>query len=329
MEYQNYGIAKGDNFFSTMKPEEEHIRPVPEGVHYEWTETSMFGFNIPEHDIDCIIYFWHHPALKVTTGGLIIWQGKNINQVECEYADYRMAMPMPEDHTNCTYANGVTVKMLKPLEEFEVSFSDKARNTHLRLHLKAIMPPACRHNGGHITQAMKTSGELVLNGKKYTIDGFHSRDRSWNECRSEALMPLPAISWTVGIVDESFAFHYLAFDNPKYHPDWHGKVAELDTTCQWGYVFDNGELLGVTSTDLHTEVDEKLFPLRVTNTLTATNGKQYRLTGTAGATTATMAWHNMAAHFALMKWEVEGKGIAYGDLQRCIWRDAWRAMRGK
>lgn len=330
MKYQNYPDVVDGNFFSQMKAEEEHIRPVPPGVSHEWTETSMFGFNIPEHGIDCILYFWHHPALKITSGGIMIWKGRNINQVECEYSDYRLAMPIPEDHTNCTYANGITVRMVEPLNAFHITFEDKDRNTSLDLHLRAIMPPACRHNGGHITQAMKTNGTLVLNGKRYTIDGFHSRDRSWNEARSEALLKLPPISWAVGVVDENFAFHHLSFENPAYHPEWDGKLESPSPTCQWGYVWENGELHGVVASDQKTEVDPNtLAPLKVTSTLTATNGKTYSINGEADTITQIQCWPNMSGHFALMRWDIDGRAVAWGDLQRCIWRDAWRVMVGK
>jgi len=165
----NYKIRESGKFFSEMRPEQERLQPVPWNVHYEWDETSMFGFNIPEHGIDCIIYYWHHPTMKTVYGGIMIWQGLNENQLSCAYSDYRLAMPMPLDITDCTYANGVRVKMIEPMKEFDISFDDEARNTHLRLKLKAIMPPACRYNNNHITQAMKTSGELVLNGKRFSI----------------------------------------------------------------------------------------------------------------------------------------------------------------
>ena len=330
LKYQNYPDIIDGNFFSAMKPEEEFIQPVPLGASHEWTETSMFGFNIPEHGIDCIFYFWHHPALNITSGGVTIWKGRNINQVECEYSDYRLAMPMPADQTNCTYANGISVRMIKPLEEFEIRFSNPDRNTSVELHLRAIMPPACRHNGGHITQAMKTSGTLVLNGTRYTIDGYHSRDRSWNESRSEASLPLSPISWTVGIVDESFAFHHVSFENPVYHPEWEGRLSTPQPGCQWGYLWEDGQLFGVTATDQKTEIDpQTLAPVRVTSTLAATNGKTYRINGEADSITQMQCWPNMSGHFALMRWDVDGRGVAWGDLQRCMWRDAWRMLRGR
>nr|WP_087572943.1 hypothetical protein [Sphingomonas sp. CDS-1] len=328
--YQNYSAEGRENHFSVMRPEEEWIQPVPEGAHYEWTETSMFGFNIPEHGIDCIIYYWHHPALSVTYGGLIIWRGQNSNQVACDYSDYRSVMPLPDDITNCTYANGVTVKMIKPLEEFHITFDDPVYETSLDLRLKAIMPPACRYNGGHITQAMKTSGELVLSGERFKIDGYHTRDRSWNEARSEVIRKTPPLNWTVGVFDDDFAFHHCSFDNRRYHPEWGDRFPGNgdDNNCLWGYIYENGETHGVAHVDQQTtRGPDGIAPMAVRTVITATNGRDYVITGKAISSTPVMAWPNMAAHFVLFEWECEGrKAKGHGDIQMVIYRDAYRMM---
>ena len=325
----NYKIRESGKFFSEMRPEQERLQPVPWNVHYEWDETSMFGFNIPEHGIDCIIYYWHHPTMKTVYGGIMIWQGLNENQLSCAYSDYRLAMPMPLDITDCTYANGVRVKMIEPMKEFDISFDDEARNTHLRLKLKAIMPPACRYNNNHITQAMKTSGELVLNGKRFSIDGYHSRDRSWNECRNESHLPVPPINWSVGIVDETFAFHHVSYDNRRHRPEWgsmfpaHGD----DNNVLWGYIWEDSTLHGILSVDQNTVYAWDPFRSeRVETVITASNGKHYRINGRRIASTQIQCWPNMTANFSLMEWDCGDKGVAFGDIQMCAWHDAHKLM---
>lgn len=331
VSFGNYRAEGRDRLFSTMAPEEEHLQPVPAGAHYEWTETSMFGFNIPEHGIDCIIYYWHHPALKVTYGGLIIWRGRNPNQVSCDYSDYRSVMPLPDDITNCTYANGVTVKMIEPLKSFEVTFADPEYDVALDLRLDAVMPPACRYNGGHITQAMRTKGTLRLLGEDYVIDGFHSRDRSWSEARSEELRNAPPLNWTVGTFGEDFAIHHCSFDSPRYHPDYarHFPNVTDETNCLWGYVWDRGELLGVSHVDQITFRDGDGFaPTRIVTRLTASNGTVYEITGRALASTPVMAWPNMAAHFVLFEWTCNGR-VGHGDVQMVMHRNAHRYLEGR
>jgi hypothetical protein len=325
----NYKARDSEAFFSEMQPEQERLRPVPWDAHYEWDETSMFGFNIPEHGIDCIIYYWHHPTMKTVYGGIMIWEGLNENQLSCAYSDYRLAMPMPLDITDCTYANGVRIKMIEPMKEFDIAFDDDKRNTHLKLRLRAIMPPACRYNNNHITQAMKTSGELVLNGRSFKIDGYHSRDRSWNECRNESHLPVPPINWSVGIVDETFAFHHVSYDNRRHRPEWGSMFSAHgdDNNVLWGYVWEDFTLHGIISVDQRTTYAWEPFrPERVETVITASNGKRYAINGRQVASTQIQCWPNMSANFSLMEWDCGDKGMAYGDIQMCAWHDAHRLM---
>lgn len=326
---QNYAAEGRDAMFSTMLPEHEKLQPVPGDAHYEWTETSMFGFNIPEHGIDCIIYYWHHPTQRTVFGGITIWRGLNDNQIETAYSDYRLAMPMPDDITDCTYANGVTIRMIRPCEEFAISFDDPAQNTHLRLHLSAIMPAACRYNGGHITQAMRTKGELILRGERFAIDGFHTRDRSWGEARSEAHRDIPPVNWTVGIFGEDLAFHHLSFDNRRHRPEWGERFAAHGDTNNmiWGYVWDGGEIHGVRAVDQKTDYAANPFrPERVQSVISASNGRDYVITGQRIASTQVQCWPNMSGNFALMEWQHEGR-IGHGDIQMCTWAEAYTFYR--
>jgi hypothetical protein len=332
VSFGNYRAEGRDKLFSTMRPEEEGLQPVPVGAHYEWTETSMFGFNIPEHGIDCIIYYWHHPALKVTFGGLTIWRGRNGNQVSADYSDYRSVMPLPEDITDCTYANGVTVRMIEPLKSFQINFADPEYDVVLDLRLDAIMPPACRYNGGHITQAMRTRGTLRLQGNDYAIDGFHTRDRSWNEQRTEKLRSAPPLNWTVGVFDEDFAFHHCSFDSPRYHSGYakHFPDVTNENNALWGYVWDKGDLLGVSHVDqlTHHHGGDGIAPTHIVTKLTASNGRVYEIIGRAVSTTPVQAWPNMAANFVLFEWTCEGR-VGYGDVQQCILRNGYRYLEGR
>jgi hypothetical protein len=113
----NYLNQRPDSFFGTMSDADELIHAIPPDAGFEWTETNMYGFNIPEDNIDCIVYLWHHPVLKVSYGGVTIWQGHKQTHLEAEAHDFRMAMPMPDEPTDATYPTGLTVKMIKPKDE--------------------------------------------------------------------------------------------------------------------------------------------------------------------------------------------------------------------
>jgi hypothetical protein len=328
VEYQAYASATREKFFSVMKPEDEFLHTPPADARCDFTETNMFGFNIPEAGIDCLIYFWHHAVLKTTTGGIMCWQGEKSHHIECECFDYRNYMPLPRDSMDCSYPCGVSVKMLKPLEEFQISYENPELENRLDLHLKSIMPPACRYNGGHLTQAMKTSGELELRGTRYKIDGFHSRDHSWGEHRSERLQNLPALSWLVGIVDSSFAFHSLAFDSRRFHPEWQDLYPGIDdkNNCLWGYVRDGNETIGVIGAEQRTYRGANgVTPVGIDLVLKGNNGKHYELEGRLAAMTPLSPWPNMHAHFVLMRWKLGGR-VGWGDVQEVIYGEAYRKL---
>jgi hypothetical protein len=328
MDYAAYSSAGRGNFFTLMKPEDEYLHVPPADARSDFTETNMFGFNIPEAGIDCLIYFWHHAVLKSTTGGIMCWQGVKTHHIECECFDYQNYMPLPQNPMDCSYPCGVTVKMIKPLEEFHVTYDNPALGNHLDLHLKAVMPPACRYNGGHLTQAMKTSGELVLRGKRYKIDGFHSRDHSWGEHRSEKLQDIPPLAWLVGVIDDSFAFHSLAFDSRRFHPEWQGLYAGLDDSSNslWGYVRDGDKTIGVIGAEQRTYRGENgVVPVGIDLILKGNNGKSYEITGRLAAMTPLAPWPNMNAHFVLMKWQY-GNRIGWGDVQEVIYGEAYRRL---
>src|SRR6185295_467202 len=96
-------------------------RPWPSDAPAELVETSYFGFNIPEENINGEIYHWAHPVYGISSGGLFITQGIKTNQIETAYSNWLNYMPMPADMTDCTYANGIRVKMVDPLNCWQIS----------------------------------------------------------------------------------------------------------------------------------------------------------------------------------------------------------------
>jgi hypothetical protein len=316
-EYGAYKSSNTNDFFATMSDDDEKLHPVPAHAGFEWTETNMFGFNIPEHNIDCLIYLWHRPVLKVTYGGVTVWQGFKKTHLEAEAFDFRSVMPMPEEPTDATYPMGLTVKMIQPQKEFYLTWKHPIEDSRFELHLTAVMPPAVRHTGNHLAQVMRTRGTLVLQGKTYVIDGLHTRDRSWGEHRTEAPRDLPPISWIVATFGEDFAIHFCGFESPERHPEWrefYPSIRPGDNTL-WGYVRENGKTLGVRSGDLFVHrTSDGLTPERIELALYAENGRTYSIEGTVTALVPQPGWPNMTFFMGLTEWRCSGR-VGYGDIQ--------------
>ena len=51
----------------------------------------------------------------------MIMQGDCARSIDAPHFNYWNFMPLPDDITHCTYANGVHVEMRRPLEQFFLS----------------------------------------------------------------------------------------------------------------------------------------------------------------------------------------------------------------
>jgi len=324
MKFLNYGtvgqVAEG---FGTMTAEQEFFQPVAPGASFEALETQYFGFNIPEHDLNGEIYIWHHPVLKSTSGGFTCWRGHKKRQISADYQDYRWFMPMPESSADYTLPNGVSIRFIEPLKSVEIGFADKERDTFLELRMDAIMPPAVRKNGGHFTQAMRTTGKLRLLGEDMAIDGFYTRDHSWGEFRTEAPLAIPPLTWIAGTFDETFAFHLAAFDSAELHPEWEGlyEGPGEGENMRWGYVWKDGRLRNIMRCrKLTHRMDDNVLVRGIDLQFEDSEGEVYDIKGTCTASYPWMSWSNMHCAYGLAKWEYEGR-TGWGEIQDCIWNE--------
>jgi hypothetical protein len=318
--------ADPSRYFGTPDTTFEKLRkPWPDDAPYDLVETSYFGFSIPEEKIHCEIYHWAHPKFGTTSGGIMIFRGKKPSQGNADYIDYRNFQPIPDDITDCTYADGVKIKMIKPMEEFEISFDDPAADTSVRFVSKAIMPPAFRPTGGHITQPFKTTGTLILHGKSYKIDSYFTRDRSWGDPRSEGRLDIPPVGWHVGVFGDDLAFHTTAFESTDLDPALARRYPGFDNGKNhiWGYVWKQGKLLGLKSTRRRIEREaDGIAPAAVHLELIDENDEVYKIKGVLEARLPMCVWPNMTFFFALTRWTMEGESRSgWGDTQEGLYEN--------
>jgi hypothetical protein len=308
-------------FGDVIKGAENYQKPWDSSSPDNLVETSYFGFSIPDEKINCEIYHWAHPMYGVCSGGLFMYQGIASDHFEIAYSNWMNYMPMPEAMTDCTYANGISVKMIREFREWEVSYHDDKTNTHLELNLKSIMPPAFRPVGGHFTQALKTSGELILRGKAYQIDGFWTRDRSWGDPRSEEKNDPPPSGWRVAVFSEDLAFHTFSFESPELNPQIGKRYPgyENGNNFLWGYVWKDGELRGLKSTETKTTFGRRgIAPTEIELNMVDEREEEYRLYGQVIACAPYLFWPNLPCFFSLTEWRYKDM-IGYGDTQTGVY----------
>lgn len=315
-------IPAASPFFGVAPATVEHFQPVPANATYEFVETSYFGFNIPEAAIDCEIYMWFHRKLGVASGGVTLWQGMKPVHLSEEVHDYRQYLPLPDDLTDQSYPTGLRVRMIDPNGTYKIEYSDTERNTHFEFVTAPIMPMAVRFTGNHFTQAMSTRGKLVLAGKEYAINGFFTRDRTWSEPRTEKPIKMPPLTWIAGVFNERMAFHVMAYDSIEHRPEWRGVYSlEPGKNHLWGYLYRDGRLLGITSTDKRTHYErDGITPKTLELRLEDEEGRHWDITGEVIGLSPCSTWLNLTVLVCFVRWQCNGI-TGYGDAQEVLYGD--------
>jgi hypothetical protein len=310
--------------FGVAGPADELLHPVAGDAPYALTETSYFGFNLPERRINGEIYVWFHPRLRVASAGVFCWQGMKPTALAAEYYDYRLYLPYPERQIDdYSLANGLRFRVEEPLARVELAYDDPERHTHLRLVSRAVMPPAVIPGGGHFVQAVRTEGELVLDGQAHPIDGWFTRDRSWGAPREERPYPVPPLGWLVGVFGDDFAFHVRAFDDPALGPEWAGHYAfpQAGQNLRFGYVWREGRLVALARAAKRTvRAADGLAPVAFELELEDVEGVRHPIRGEVTARLPWNTWSNVLVYMCQTRWR-SGEREGYGDAQDMLFPD--------
>ena len=325
----NRGFAAIDESADLLHPQ-ENARVQTDSA----TETQYFGFSIPEERIHAVTYLWHHPKLRLVSGGLFVWQGIKPVVQYSELFDWRVYMSdsvLKDDLWDYRFENGYGVKIIEPLKKFHLTYADPTRKNSVDLISEALLPPVMFADGNHFEQAMKVNGELVLRGKRYEIDCYNVRDRSWGKGRPEENMPFPPVSWMSGVFNETFAFNCCAFDQASNNPELKGRFEIPDEgSLIGGWVHRDGKLGRIVSIKKRVERAKNTFlPMKITLNAVDDLDRKLDLQGTLIACAGAFpVWPNAYQHHPLMRWECGGM-VGYGDCMEPIWNDYINFMTTK
>jgi len=299
------------------------------------TETQYFGFSVPEERIHALCYLWHHPKLRIVSGGLLVWQGIKAVAQFSELFDYRNFMSdsvLAEDLHEYRLENGYGVKIIEPLKRLHLTYSSPARQNFVDLEIEGILPPVMSADGNHFEQAMHVRGKLLLRGKPYDVDCFNIRDRSWGKPRPEENMPLPPMSWMTAVFHRDFAVTCCAMDQASSDPALRGSPFEVpdEQTLNGSWLHRDGKLGRIVQAKKRVERDPATFlPMKAEFSATDEHGRHVEVTGTLIAANGSCpVWPNAYQHHPLMRWECEGL-VTYGDCQEAVWNDYINYMRSR
>lgn len=314
--------------FSTAGPQDELLHPESfRDIQADSaTETQYLGFSVPEENIHALCYCWHHPNLKVVTGGLFVWRGIKRYMPGAEICDVRAYMSdrvLAKDLHEYRLDNGYGVKVIEPLKKLRATYEDQLRQNAIDLEWEGIAAPVMYADGKHFEQPMRVRGTLLLRGRKYEVNGYNVRDRSWGKPRPEDNLPMAPISWMTGVFGDDLAFNCNVFDQAEQNPELKGTRFELpaDKTLNGGWILRDGVVGRIVSAKKRVvrEPGSRL-PLAVDLEVRDDRDRSLKMRGTMTASCTWQVWPNAMFPVSQMRWECEGR-VAYGDCQEAYWND--------
>jgi hypothetical protein len=329
-ERQPFYLAKNEGF-GPVQPEDDYLHPAINATVADdsLTETQYFGLEIPEHQIHTTFYLWHHPNLHTVTGGVWAWQGTKL-QLQCEIFEIHAWMHdrvLDNDLHSYRLVNGYGAQVVEPLKKHRITYADPSRKNSVDLDVTAANPSIMFGDGRHFEQVMHVRGELVLRGKRYEVDSYNVRDRSWGKPRPEASMAMPPVGWMTAVFGDDFSFNCNAFDDHRLMPEWKGQFAiPEDKLLNAGWIYRDGEVVSITRCIKRTERDPKtLFPTRIEYDMTDSKQRNYHVIGKVLAASEWFVQPVLRWTSVSVEWQCGGRS-AYGEMQEAQWGDFIRAF---
>ena len=153
------------------------------------TETTWWSFNVPERRIGGWLHAAAHPNTGTVDWRVFAWDPTGADAGRLAY--YKNApeaeFPADADLREITFGGGgFSVKMLRPLMDYQVTYRDADADFSLELEHRSVHAPQrftpgeapAMHNP-HLDQLGHVTGELVLRGERIPVDCWSIRDRTW------------------------------------------------------------------------------------------------------------------------------------------------------
>lgn len=278
------------------------------------TETAWFSFHDARRRLGGWLYTMVRPNIGTIAGGAWLWDDTAHLPWEALYSANYSALQLPRDQNldDCRLPTGVSIRVIEPCMRYALGYDDADR-LQARLQFDGVMPPQALTavgstfgNAHHFDQLGRITGELVLYGKRMTIDCIGMRDRTWG-IRPED-RPRQAAYVTAASSDGN---GFLAVTNVRDDRD----------AVAYGFIRRNGETLGLTGGERRVERNPSTgWVTRIELAACDSDGREFVAVGEA-VSRIVLNRHTFIDINSLVRWSVDG-AEAWGEDQ-----DMWPVHR--
>jgi hypothetical protein len=195
------------------------ISPLDDALHdpgddVYWSEGARFPISIPERLVSGWVKLAHRPNMRLSVGGLALWDPSGANPWDCLYYDWGdlWAFDPSWNMFDCALPNVFTVSTLKPLAAFHVSYLRDECQADLTWTATSEPWAAAEwtagpSGAGRFEQPGRMVGTICVRDDIMHVDCPSIRDRDWGP-RVPATMPRSDSPWALD--DNGDGFHLLA-----------------------------------------------------------------------------------------------------------------------
>jgi hypothetical protein len=291
-----------------LTPDDDRLHP-PASNDPWWTETCWFCFANPEERVSGNFYPLFRPNQGVVSLAVSVWDHSAHEPWRALYHRASWHSPLPRTNLDRLELAGLRYEVLEPLRRYRVTYRDGDR-LRAELEYEGLIPAheaGVRDGSGHIDQPCHVRGELVLRGRRITIDAPEMRDRSWNVRRDDRST---RAAYAYGIASARESFLAMSFAPPGQGE--RGDVQPIVT----GYLVREGEKSALVAGTRTLERDGGPWPARVTLEARDALGRELRTSGVTVNRFANQATPAQFAWMSLTRWDFAGG--CYGQDQ-----DVW------
>ena len=305
-----------------IKPEDDRFHQ-DDGSPY-WNESALFFFTVPEKSLSGFIYVYHRPNMKLSAGGVGLWDPSGQQMYDCLYYQFDEHQPLPHgaDMFDVSLPNGLTVRTKNLQHAYHITYGGKG--CELDLTWESIMNPhelvpesageTDETNVGvkgwgsrHYEQAGRMKGTIQLDGESIDVDSWSVRDHTWGP-RTPRDSYRCGYLW--GVASEDSHFHVFSVSELPWDTD---PIAGTTERVVGGW-YTKGGVLGELVSGERRVVKRAPSGEPLEEVVDATDhlGRKLHVEGTTQNVLKFAGFGEWLDQWALCRWDFDGE-TAWGE----------------